>query len=152
MTQKVLLIAGLPGCGKTTYLDELQGNGWLVFDDFKAGAFDNSPAFRMSRHFAALLARLRNDVQCAVADIDFCKPESRAEAEHVLRSEVPGVEVGWCYFAHDEPACEANIMHRNRVSLETDLRELRKYSSLYSIPKGADIHPVVVGSAASKRR
>jgi hypothetical protein len=142
VTQNVLLLAGLPGYGKTMYLQELLRNGWSVFDDFKSGAIDNSPEFHKSRHFAALLARLRDGFRCVVADIDFCKTDSRAEAEQVLRAEVPRVEIGWIYFSHDERACEANIKHRNRDSLETDLRELRKYSRLYSIPKGADVRPV----------
>jgi hypothetical protein len=138
----VLLLAGLLGCGKTTHLHDLQRNGWSVFDDFKAGAIDDSPEFRKSLHFAALLARLHDGFKCVVADIDFCKTESRAEAERVLRAEVPGVEIGWRYFSHDEQACEANIKHRNRASLDADLRKLRKYSSWYLIPEGADVLPV----------
>jgi len=140
-------LAGLPGCGKTTYTYELACSGWKVFDDFKAGAIDNSPEFHKSRHFTALLSCLRDGFRCGVADIDFCRTESRAEAERVLRVEVPGVAIAWRFFSHDERTCQANIKHRNRDSLEADLRELRKYSSMYSIPKGADVLPVVNGSA-----
>lgn len=147
MTKSVLLLAGLPGCGKTTHLRELQKNGWLVFDDFKANAVNDSPEFHKSRNFATLLARLRAGIRCAVADIDFCRNESRAEAENILRAEVPGVEISWCYFSHDERACEANIRHRKRDSLDADLRELRKYSKLYSIPKGVEVRSVVSGNA-----
>jgi hypothetical protein len=89
VTKNVRLLAGLPGCGKTTYLNELRQNGWAAFDDFKAGATDDSPEYRKSRHFADLLAHLCAGLRCVVADIDFCKTESRAEAERVLLAEVP---------------------------------------------------------------
>ena len=85
---------------------------------------------------------MRDGLRCVVANIDFCKSESRAEAENVLRAAVPNVEICWCFFAHDERACEENIKRRNRGSLEADIRELRRYSRVYSIPRGADVRPV----------
>lgn len=33
---EVLLLAGLPGCGKTTYVNDLRREGWCGFDDFKS--------------------------------------------------------------------------------------------------------------------
>lgn len=141
MTNSILLVAGLPGCGKTTYLHRLQEDGWLTFDDFKAEAINDSSEFRMSRHFAVLLARLRDEVRCVVADIDFCKTESRAEAECVLRAEIPGVGIGWCYFSDEQRVCEANIIRRNRSSLQADLAKLREYSCYYRIPRGEDARP-----------
>jgi len=77
--ETILVIAGLPGCGKTTYLDQLLKESWRTFDDFKANAYQNSPQFQKSRKYAALQAAIRDNSRCAVADIDFCKPESRAE-------------------------------------------------------------------------
>lgn len=151
MGKTVLLLAGLPGCGKTTYLHKLQSDGWLVFDDFKAGSVADSPEFHKSRHFSALLESLRDGARCVVADIDFCRTESRAEAEHALRTEVPGVEIGWRYFSHDERACEANIKRRSRDSLEADLMALRRYSRLYSIPIGADVRPVACSGYQTPR-
>lgn len=136
------MVAGLPGCGKTTYLEELQRDGWLTFDDFKAGAIDNSPSFHKSRRLGALFAGVREGHKCVVADIDFCKNESREEAENVLGVAAPGLKMRWCFFAHDERSCEENIRWRNRDSLSDDLRELRKYSRIYSIPKGADVRSV----------
>lgn len=138
MSLDVLLVAGLPGCGKTTCLGELQRDGWLTFDDFKAGAIDNSRSFHKSRRFGALLVGLRDGHRCVVADIDFCNSESRNEAENVLRAAVPGLKIRWWFFANDERSCEENIRRRSRDSLAADLRELRKYSRIYSIPHGAE--------------
>lgn len=139
---EVLMVAGLPGCGKTMYLEELRRDGWLAFDDFKAGAIDNSPSFHKSRKFRTLLASVRDGGRCAVADIDFCRSESREEAENVLGAAVSGLKVRWCFFAHDERSCDENIRRRNRDSLAEDLRELHKYSRIYSIPKGAVVRLV----------
>jgi broad-specificity NMP kinase len=46
---EILLLAGLPGCGKTTYVKDLRLDGWSDFDDFKSEAVDNSPSFCKSK-------------------------------------------------------------------------------------------------------
>lgn len=142
MSEDVILLVGLPGCGKTTHLCRMCRDGWLVFDDFKAKAFDDSSAFCKSRKFRTLISALSDGLRCAVADIDFCKTESRTEAERVLGIEAPGVKLGWRFFANDCLACEANIARRNRPSLQYDLEKLLEYSAFYRIPQGADVIPV----------
>jgi hypothetical protein len=142
MTENVILLAGLPGGGKTTHLCQMCWDGWLVFDDFKAEARDESPEFRKSRKFRTLISALRDGLKCAVADIDFCKTESRAEAEKVLLAEVPSVKLGWRFFANDRSACEANIRSRNRPGLQDELDKLHEYSPLYNIPQGAEVLPI----------
>lgn len=117
-------------------------DGWLVFDDFKANAYDNSPAFQKSVNFRALLAALKDGLKCAVADIDFCKETSQKEAESVLRTEVPSVRIDWEFFANDPRACEANVRRRRRPALQADLGKLWEYSASYYIPKNARILPV----------
>ena len=112
MTPNILLVAGLPGSGKTTYLCELEGRGWLCFDDFKNAAINNSRQFRQSPHCATLLTRLREGVRCVVTDIDFCHTESRREATDVLRAEVSSVDIRWLYFSHNVEDCAANIIRQ----------------------------------------
>jgi hypothetical protein len=95
MNKEVVLLAGLPGSGKTTYLCQMCRDGWLIFDDFKALAFEDCSKFRSSRKLKALLAAIQDGVRCAVADIDFCDTDARSEAESVLRAEIPGLDVRW---------------------------------------------------------
>lgn len=123
---EVLFVAGLPGCGKTTLRSELEREGFIVFDDYKACAHDNSARFWKSRHYDRLLQLLREGKRCAVADIDFCHGDARAEAEKVLRQSLPSVRVEWRFFANDAEACEANIRHRNREHLDRDLKKMQE--------------------------
>jgi hypothetical protein len=77
-----------------------------------------------------------------VADIVFCKTESREEAQSVLFAEAPGVQLGWLFFENDLVPCEANIRSRNRDSLQADLEKLHEYSACYFSPPGVDVLPI----------
>jgi predicted kinase len=142
MSEQLLLIAGLPGCGKTTFVKELEEQGWLAFDDFKAAAHNDSAKFAHSKHYANLLAALRQGRRCVVADIDFCRSGAREEAERTLRQGLSNAHFVWCFFENDANACEANIQHRNREGLERDLAKMREYAAVYSIPVGIAVRPV----------
>ncbi|MGD0629252.1 MAG: hypothetical protein ABR987_07860 [Terracidiphilus sp.] len=142
----VLILAGLPGCGKTTLIDSLKAKGWSTFDDYKAGALDNCSAFHKSQHFQSLIANLKCGHNCAISDIDFCHAGARAEAIRVLQDEIPGLRVDWVFFSRDERACEANVRVRNRDSLQSDLKALRHYAKVYIIPNGVQERPAVSGS------
>jgi hypothetical protein len=142
MNEQVILMAGLPGSGKTTHLCQMLRDGWLIFDDYKAQAFEDCSRFGSSRKFLPLISALRCGLRCAVADIDFCKAESREEAEVLLRAIVPGITLRWLFFKNDPSACEANIRSRDRRQLQTELDNLHKYSTSYHIPQDADTLPV----------
>jgi hypothetical protein len=137
MNEQVILIAGLPGSGKTTYLCQMLQDHWFVFDDYKREAFGDSSEFRNSRKFRALVNALRDEVRCVVADIHFCHTESRQEAEDVLREEIPGVSIAWLFFENNPAACEANIRLRGRDCLQKELELLQELSPVYSIPQDA---------------
>ena len=145
MGENVILIAGLPGSGKTTHLCRISRDGWRVFDDYKAEGPDLM--FRSSPRLGDLIGALRAGLKCAVADIDFCRTRSREEAELVLFEEIRDLRLRWCFFDNDPSACEANIRRRNRSCLQDELRYLREYSPSYSIPQGADVLPVTAQNA-----
>jgi hypothetical protein len=139
----VIFIVGLPGAGKTTHLPELEREGYVVFDDYKACAQDDSPHFRKSRHYHILLQLLRKGTPCAICDIDFCKEDARVEAETVLREDLAAIEIEWRFFDSDLEACASNIKQRNREHADRDLEKLLEYAATYSIPAGAIVLPVV---------
>ena len=142
MSGQILLVAGLPGSGKTTLLSGLEKEGWLIFDDFKAGAFFDSPQFRNARRYSDLLKSLKAGGNCVVADVDFCNSAPRAEAESVILTEVPDVALNWLFFAPDINACLVNIERRNRPSKAADIEALYRYARLYVVPQGATIKSV----------
>jgi RNase adaptor protein for sRNA GlmZ degradation len=136
---EIILIAGLPGSGKTTYLKALQQEGWLVFDDFKANAYNDSSVFWHSQNYEALLMVLREGQKCVVVDIDFCKTESRHEADTALREQIPDLKLNWLFFENDFEACQANVRRRASRSIEDNLRAVNEYHALYRIPIGAQV-------------
>jgi hypothetical protein len=142
MSAEVILIAGLPGSGKTMYMEVLRPEGWSIFDDFKANAYNDSSIFWNSRNYKALLMALREGQKCLVADIDFCKATSRHEAEATLRQQIPDLTLSWLFFENDFHACQANIWRRASRSIEDNLRALHEYRALYQIPIGAHVIPV----------
>jgi hypothetical protein len=147
----VILWAGLPGSGKTTYLCQMCRLGWLIFDDYKAGTpQDANLHFRKSPRFTPLIEALRNGLNCMVADIDFCRMEARDEARVELATEVPGTKMGWVYFENDTVACSANARNRNRDGLQTELENIEKYSVVYKIPQDAVVFPVFPRPAPSQ--
>lgn len=142
MSTEIILIAGLPGSGKTTYMEAQHQEGWSIFDDFKANAYDDSSVFWHSRNYEALLTALCEGQKCVVADIDFCKASSRREAEAALRTRIPDLAISWRFFENDFHACQANIMRRASRSIEDNLRALHEYRAVYQIPIGAQVIPI----------
>jgi hypothetical protein len=142
MSAEITLIAGLPGSGKTKYMEAQRQEGWSIFDDFKANALHDSSVFWHSRNYESLLMALREGQKCLVADIDFCKANSRYEAESALRTQIPDLMLGWLFFENDFHACQANIRRRASRSIEDNLRALQEYRALYEIPIGAQVIPV----------
>jgi hypothetical protein len=142
MSAEIILIAGLPGSGKTEYMRARQQEGWSIIDDFKANAFNDSFLFWHSRNYETLIMALREGHKYLVADIDFCKTNSRHEAEATLRTQIPDLTLSWLFFENDFHACQANIRRRASRSIEDNLRALHHYSDFYQIPNGAPVIPV----------
>lgn len=146
---EIILLVGLPGSGKTTLLSRMLADGWLVFDDYKAHAFEDCSNFGSSTKFLPLIIALRAGLKCVVADIDFCETESREEAEGLLRAIVPGVQLRRFFFENAPSACEANVRARNSPSHDDELKKIRDYSPRYEIPDGSDVL-LVAGNASGR--
>ena len=127
-SQKVLLLVGLPGSGKSHEARSLRAEGWYVVDD---------PDPLTGRDdIAAALAAGQNVV---IADTHLCRPSNRRKAEAYF-CQYPEVELLWTFFENDVDACRRNIAYRadgRRVE-----PTLRRYSQVYSIPVGITPKPV----------
>jgi G3E family GTPase len=107
---KVILIAGLPGSGKSTCIDNnYPDDKYKRFDDYKNKAINLK--FNSSRHFEKLIENLKNSNDCVLSDIDFCDPKSRTEAQTFLEELVPEATIQWIFFENNPVACRNNLDH-----------------------------------------
>ena len=132
MPQTVTFLVGLPGSGKSSFLKQ---RAEVVFDDFHAGAFRDSPAFTASRCYLPLRDALQRGDDCIVADIAFCTVERLQAAHNGVRllREGLGIDlnIAHLYFANDANACRHNVVHRfSREPRRDYLAELRNIDEL----------------------
>jgi adenylate kinase family enzyme len=136
----IIFVTGLPGAGKTRYVQELAENlGAELFDDFKANAIDDNPSFNFGRYFSNLIDALRSGKTCIVSDIDFCRSESRAEAEVYIALMAPETSIEWRFFEKDLERCRRNIEQRAQIErrdIHKEHSNIEYYAQLYRIPPG----------------
>ena len=140
---RLILLGGLPGSGKSKYLERLRADGWTVFDDFQKKAINNLALFRMSRHYSELVQALREDRPSVVADVRLVTIEYRADAENTLRTDLPNVVMELRIFELDQAQCAENIKNSpDPRDAPNRLRILGEFAPKHSIPQGALRLPV----------
>ena len=146
--QKILVITGLPGSGKTTYLKEHQtefGDA-LICDDYYKSAPGRVVQFNGGAYLKDALQKGKNVV---IADIVFCEDELRKEMQEGLGALIKGLdidaEVEYRFFENNPEACIENILHRNRQNrVEEELKFIATHKDSYHIPAGATVLPVLM--------
>ncbi|MGH9382952.1 MAG: hypothetical protein ACRD2N_01470 [Vicinamibacterales bacterium] len=141
MIPRVIFVGGLPGSGKTPYLEQLRDQGYEVFDDFQANARENSPHFERARRCEELIQTLRSGRICVVADMRLICPDYRQEAQRFLEKALGSIALEWRFFENDADQCKLNIASGLRAS-ESRLAKLKEYSRKYSVPSDAVRMPV----------
>lgn len=128
---KLVLIAGLPGSGKTGLLRELaqtaeeQGLHVMSLDDPGVAA-PLAP-------FLEAVGRQRPDL-VVIADPAFCHSRSRELAEARLRQAWAPAQVEWHFFANDAEACRRNVVRRQDD--RKVMAALTQWSKDYTVPEG----------------
>lgn len=134
----LILVAGLPGSGKSRWIKSQEDGDLQTFDDFHADAVNNSSDPTAARDFERLLASLRKGCTCMVIDIAFCDPARRARLVDAVRRRVPEVEVSLRCFENDPEACRANL----RSNCAARSAKIDEFSPVYDIPPEAEVLPV----------
>lgn len=133
---KITLVVGLPGSGKTTLTTVLAQGGAKFCDDFRNGQFA----------WEHLLQDLNNGSEYVVKDPSLCDPEIRGRVERCLRGKIPDIQIAWVFLANDPDQCILNVLsdfwYEKRNDLEARLREIRRLSPIYQIPRGHLALPV----------
>jgi predicted kinase len=141
MPGKAILLAGLPGSGKSTYARELVRNGAATFyvNDYYWKSRDNRAEFCCGREFCSMTEALRRGDTWVSSDVQWCKRRKRESFERDLKAEVPGVAVEWRFIVCDEKVCRDRIRLRGREGVrdaEKELLLLEELLAEYAIPQG----------------
>lgn len=146
---RVFLIIGLPGSGKTAFINsntERFGSA-LDCDDYYKHAPPGNVGIRRSRYFDALMQAFRARQSVIVSEIVFCRETALAEFERELSVALGGLGVSASieriYFENDPQACIANVRRRARPEREEwEVAYILQTSPNYHIPADAIVVPV----------
>src|ERR1039457_2222600 len=91
----VTILIGLPGSGKTTYLEQKYPvhKRNCCFDNFHENSLDNTGTFTQSRHFETLKQLLRDGINCLISDIEYCRTKRLQDAEQSLKVLAQGLGI-----------------------------------------------------------
>jgi hypothetical protein len=133
---KITLVVGLPGAGKTSLTRVLSQGQVKVYEDFRNGQVQ----------WERFLGDLRSGTDHVVNDPSLCDPEVRGRIERCLREKIPDIQIAWVFLANDPDQCILNVLsdfwYKKRNDLEARLREIRRLSPIYQIPRGHLALPV----------
>lgn len=138
---KVILIAGLPGSGKSTYGKKLKARLGAAdyLDDYHANAIGDDPAFKRGRQYERLIAGLKNGETWIASDIESCRPQKRREVEATLQEDVPQVVIEWHFLATDEDTCRRNVEQRDPQSRDSASGKIDELVHEYLVPPWSKI-------------
>lgn len=133
---KLVIVVGLPGAGKTTYMESLERKGEIAvfYDDYQADAPEKAKSPYLSRYYSQMVAELKRGKTVAASDIRYCvQKELNALIASVI-SAVPETVFDIRYFKNDPDKCRANVIKRNRKSTDWEFKLIDEYSPQYDPP------------------
>lgn len=134
---QLILLGGLPGSGKSCYLDVLIERGWTKFDDFQAKTPNDSIDFEDSRQFADLVAALKTGERCVVADIRVIHRPYRETALRALNRTKWAMCPQFQIFENQTQICSRNVKRDPDRRLEDRLSAIAHWTKHHSVPSGA---------------
>ena len=143
MTARITVVVGLPGSGKTWFMQSQRAGGARDFDDFHGSSRDDCPQLLYSRHLTALDDAVEAGHHCYIGDIAFCSRERREQTVADLQKRYPGVPLDFRFYANDPEQCRRNLSDAPASNADR-LRRVDEFTHGYEIPVGKEAVPVAV--------
>ncbi|MCK6482003.1 MAG: ATP-binding protein [Planctomycetes bacterium] len=158
MAGRLVVVVGLPGSGKSRWLEErardLRDAGRppaVVLPEFLRGARFRRSAPPVSPFLGALREALARGGTCLVGGVAFTREERRREFAASL-ADLPGLRIEWAFFANDPETCRGNVLFDERFRGRPAAHrwnEIARRAGTYVVPAGFEAMPVVPAGEAS---
>lgn len=132
---KIIAVIGLPGSGKSYYLDKFKNNpDYIIIDDPKN------------------ISEIPVDVDknILIADCHLCRKEVLNSFKQVINKILPKHSIELVFFENNPNQCLKNVEYRN------DGRKVEatiiQYSKKYEIPEGEKVIPIFNTELLTKKR
>lgn len=136
---EIILIAGLPGSGKTTWgSDFIKENSDSIFIDDISIITGNAKEF---------LKKIKQEnIPCKnllISDVFMCRKEVREKALKVINEVFPCAKTRVLFFENSIEKCKKNVKRRMALGDERKVQDMITVLSRdYAIPEGSEIVPV----------
>lgn len=139
----LIIVTGMPGSGKSTYMAKLKDEyGAVVYDDYQAKIYGNEQDPRLSKHFGPLIAHLKSGKTVIVSDIRLCVPQELGRLLGAILSVAPNTMLRFVSFANNPEQAKKNVMTRQREGrTELEVGIIDELSKWY-VPVAAEVVPV----------
>jgi len=137
---KLIVVAGLPGSGKSQIKEQFKDLEDRFFDDYHASATGDSPEMEAGRRYPELKAALDGGQDCLIAEPAYCWKQRRHYLTKWMRKYYPNYMIEWKFFENNVSQCVLNILHRNKTEFRgfKDLQLAANLTLQYDIPAGSE--------------
>ena len=149
---KVIILIGLPGSGKSMYLNNNQEKfkKFFICDDYHKSSYKKSRYFEDSLFYNDMQKALKKKKDILLTDIAYCKTEKLKNTEEGIKRIAKElnlkIKIDYLYFENDPEACKQNILRRNRTDrISRELEYVDETSKQYAIPKDVKVLSVFRG-------
>ena len=118
-TISLIILIGLPACGKTTYYNEVIDNNYKFYDDFISDIYDGN-----------LLKDIKNNVKICISDPRLCNFNTFEQIMKEVEKYITKDKIKLILFRNNKLSSLINASKRNKKNVNN---MIEMYSSIYKI-------------------